>query len=185
MFSLINQLRWADIIVIVIVCRCIYIGIKRGLGVEIFKLTGILVSIFACVHYYTRVGAFLSKPEIIPTDLANFVSFILVFVVFLFFSRLIRDMFLMLIKFQPIAALDKWAGAFLGGIRGIFLSGMILLIFIVSPIGFLDRGAKVSFFGIHTFGTVAKTYTFMIEKIVNPFFPEENFNEEFFEAMAE
>jgi len=166
------------------VCRCVYIGIKRGLGVEIFKLAGVLVSVFACVHYYSKLGSFLSKPELIPTEIGNFISFTLLFVISVFFCSLIREAFLLLVKLQPHPVLDKWIGAFLGGVRGIFLSGMILIVFIVSPVGFLDRGAKISFFGIYTFGTVAKTYTFMVDKLVKPFFPEEGFNEEFFEALG-
>ncbi len=181
--SLVNQLRWTDIIVILIVCRCIYIGIKRGLGVEIFKLLGTLLSVFTCLHYYTVLGAFLSRPKFIPPDIGNFLAFILIFSIFWSISFLIREMFLFLVKLQPIAAVDKWGGAFLGGIRGIFLSGIFLLIFIISPIPFLERGAKISYFGIHTFGTVAKTYTFMIEKMIKPFFHNENLNEEIFRAI--
>lgn len=183
MFSLVNQLRWADIIVIIIIARCIYIGIKRGFAVEIFKLGGVLLSIFACLNYYSLIGSYISRPDLIPPDLGNFLGFILLFSIFMFFSRLIREMFLLLIKLQPIAILDKWGGAFLGGIRSIFLSGMILLMFIVSPVAFLEKGAKISFFGIHTFGTVAKTYSFINEKMIQPFFPNEKINEEIFKAI--
>ncbi len=185
MFSLVNQLRWADILIIVIMVRCIYIGIKRGFAVEIFKLAGILLASFACLHYYSVIGSLLSRPEVIPPDLGNFIAFIVLFSVFLFFSFLIREMFLFLIKLQPIAFLDKWGGAFLGGIRSIYLSGLILLIFIVSPIGFLEKGAKTSFFGIHTFGTVAKTYSFISERMVTPLFPNENINQAIFKAIEE
>lgn len=185
MFSLVNQLRWADIIVVIIIVRCIYIGIKRGFAVEFFKLAGTVLASFACLHYYSVIGGLLSKPEIIPADLGNFIAFIALFALFLFFSYLIREMFLFLIKLQPIEALDKWGGAFLGGIRSIFLSGLILLIFIVSPMGFLEKGAKTSFFGIHTFGTVAKTYSFISERIVKVFFPNEDMNEAIFKAMEE
>lgn len=185
MFSLVNQLRWADIIVVIIIARCIYIGIKRGFAVEIFKLAGTLLASFTCLHYYSVIGGFISKPEVIPADLGNFIAFIVLFAVFLFFSFLIREMFLFLIKLQPVEALDKWGGAFLGGIRSIFLSGLILLIFIVSPIGFLEKGARTSFFGIHTFGTVAKTYSFIAEKMVKPLFPNENINEAIFKAIEE
>lgn len=183
MLSLVNQLRWVDLIILLIIGRCIYIGIKRGLSVEIFKLAGVLLAIFACLHYYSVLGALFSKPEIIPTDLGNFVAFILIFVAFIFFSRLIRDMFLLLIKLQPVPFLDKWGGAFLGGVRSIFLSGIILLLFIISPIGFLEKGAKTAFFGMYTFGTAAKTYSFICEKLIKPFFVNEKINEEIFKAI--
>ncbi len=183
MLSLFNQLRWADIIVILIIGRCIYIGIKRGLAVEFFKLLGTLLAVFSCLHYYSKLGAFLSKPEMIPTELGNFFAFTFIWGIFFFFSFLIREMFLFLIKLQPLAALDKWGGAFLGGIRSLFLSGMILLIFMISQIGFLDRAAKTCFFGQYTLPTVTKTYTFIIEKIINPFFSSEKINEEVFRTI--
>jgi uncharacterized membrane protein required for colicin V production len=183
LLSLINQLRWADLIVILIIGRSIYIGIKRGFAVEIFKLIGTLLCAFACLHFYSKLGAFLSKPKIILPDLGNFVAFLLIFAVFSGFSYLVREMFLFLMKLQPIPVLDKWGGAFLSGIRSVFLSGLVLLMFIISPVGLLDRGAKITFFGPYTYGAVAKTYTFTVEKIIKPFFTEENLNEEIFRAL--
>lgn len=183
MLFLFNQLRWADIIVILIIGRCIYIGIKRGLAVEFFKLLGTLLSVFSCLHYYSKLGAFLSKPEMIPTELGNFFAFVFIWGIFFFFSFLIREMFLFLIKLQPLAALDKWGGAFLGGIRSLFLSGMILLIFMISQIAFLDRAAKTCFFGQYALPTVTKTYTFVIERLVSLLFSSEKINEEVFRTV--
>lgn len=183
MLSLVNQLRWVDIIVIFIIGRSIYIGIKRGFAVEFFKFFGILLALFACLHYYSKLGAILSKPSIVPVDIANFVAFVLIFVIFVLISYFTREMFLMLFKLQPIAVIDKWGGAFLGGIRSIFVSGLILLLFIISPIGFLERGAKIAFFGPYTYGTVARTYTFMVEKLVRPFFSEEGLNQDFLKTL--
>ncbi|MEW6008066.1 MAG: CvpA family protein [Candidatus Omnitrophota bacterium] len=183
MLSLFNQLRWADIVIILIIGRCIYIGIKRGLAVEFFKLLGTLLAVFTCLHYYSKLGAFLSKPEIVPTELGNFVAFIFIWSIFLFFSFIIREMFLFLIKLQPLAVLDKWGGAFLGGIRSLFLSGMILLILMISQISFFDKGAKTCFFGQYAIPTVTKTYAFVIERLINPFFSSEKINEEIFRTI--
>ena len=51
--EIIKQFNWVDIFVIILSVRVLYIAVKNGLPVELFKLLGTIAAIYLSLHYYT------------------------------------------------------------------------------------------------------------------------------------
>ena len=52
--QILTQLNWIDILVIVTIITASYKGSKAGFSAEIFKLTGLILSIYLSLHYFPR-----------------------------------------------------------------------------------------------------------------------------------
>jgi len=59
--DIISYLNWVDLLVIIIVARSVYIGIKRGLFIEIFKFSALVVGIYVAVTQYQAGAALLEE----------------------------------------------------------------------------------------------------------------------------
>jgi len=137
------RFNWIDILFVTLLFRTGYIGYKKGLFPEQFRLLGLFTAFILSFNNYTRVSNFLTihtswsgiKPDVVS---------------FLFIFLLILAMF---------KILTKWAGLFFGGeenvsifsslaglvlalTRGLLLIGLIYVLLVNSHFKYLSKSVK-------------------------------------------
>ena len=71
--QILTQLNWIDILVIVTIITASYKGSKAGFSAEIFKLTGLILSIYLSLHYFSQASDLLTQyVPVIGGDICRF-----------------------------------------------------------------------------------------------------------------
>jgi len=122
-----------DIVILIILTIFVYFGARRGLIDEILGLTGWIIAVICAIKFGGSLAAIISEKA------PNFqvISSVLAALIILFG---IRFAFLLFIKILKTSApqvtensLNKIAGAFLGFLQGVFITSIIVLIFLLIP----------------------------------------------------
>ncbi|MDP2652710.1 MAG: CvpA family protein [Candidatus Omnitrophota bacterium] len=176
-----SAINWIDILVLGILARCIYAGGTYGFIVEFFKFLGMLMATFITLHYYTGFAAFLQGIMFISWEMPVVIAYGILWGGVVLIFKIIRDGWLILFKTETHPVLNKWGGAFLGGIRSIMVCGMMFLAFLLSEHPYLSRTAKASLSGFYLVDFSPSVYNFCYEKSVAKIFSTEKKNEAAFE----
>jgi membrane protein required for colicin V production len=122
-----------DIIFIIFLGLFVLIGVFRGFLKEILGFVGILGGIFLSIIGFKTLGSILIHyfPDI-PGIILMVGSFILIFLVVYFFSRLLASFLSRLSEKMHLSWLNRILGGAVGGIKG-----AILISFILFLMGFL------------------------------------------------
>ncbi len=182
-FEFLKKINWVDIFVILIFLRTIYIGLKRGLIVEFFKLLGVLVAATISFHFYTRIADFLNSKGPLPLDLADFFSLLVLSSVVILFFKFFRDGFNILIKAEVKPFFDKSAGFILSALRAFALSSLILVIMFFTNIDYLKASVKDSFSQSFLLRLSPRIYSSCFEGLMAKFFPDEQLNTTVFDSL--
>ena len=129
-----------DFIFIGITFISIFIGILRGFVKELLSIIFLVLAVVLSILYYKHAGNFL-KGFINSNEVANFLGFILVFIIIISAGILITFFLKKIIVIGPIKALDRLLGAFFGFIRAALICAILLFGILAFP---GDRKAIVS-----------------------------------------
>jgi len=145
-----SHLNWFDLIVIIIVMRSIYIGIRKGLFIEIFKMLSLGLGIFVAMTQSGRLGEWASGWSPLPLPEARILLFFLLFVGIYGGMAVIRFLLMRLITAEAPTLWQRIGGSILGLCRGwlwmIFLGASI--VYFAPPSSYLFQSIqKESFFG--------------------------------------
>jgi len=113
-----SQLNWVDLIAIVIVARTIYIGVRRGLLIEIFKFLGFGAGLYLAVTQYKGWGAVLSERMTWSPDWAGKIAFLAIFILCYGAIVFLRMALEKIATIQINGAWNRIGGALLGFGRG-------------------------------------------------------------------
>lgn len=182
-FELIKKLNWADLVVLLIIIRTLYIGQSRGFIVEIFKLLGLLTSIVISFHYYSRIADFLNARSPLPLDFADFISLLFLSTIIVLAFKFIRDGVLIFIKTEAKPALDKWAGFALSFLRAYMLSSLVLIVVFLSGLTYFQNSVKDSYSQGFLLNAAPRIYSGCFENLIVKFFPGEQLNTAIFDAL--
>ena len=58
---IVQSINWVDVVMLVLLIRIVFIGVRTGFVTELFKLFGVFCSVFVGLHYYTPLAALLAK----------------------------------------------------------------------------------------------------------------------------
>lgn len=176
---MLHKLNWADLLVIFIALRLIFISASRGFVIELFKFIGIIFSLYIALHYYGIFSGFISRRTVgvdIPVRFLDFVMVISLavasYVIFVF----LRNLFCHFVKAEAVPFLSKWGGCFLGALRAVLTGSLVICIFLISDFNYLNESAKKSFFGRQLFYTAFNTYSGIWNSLMYKFFPDQAFN---------
>lgn len=121
-----------DLILLIFLGGFIVLGFVTGLFQTLGSLLGLIFGYYLASRYYEGVGSLIAPLFFGREDLANFVGFI---IVFLFSTHLVGIVFWFLARaFQILkhipffGLLNRFGGAVLGFVHGLFVIGIILAV---------------------------------------------------------
>ena len=172
-----NSFNWIDILMAAIVIRVVYIGIKRGIVVELFKMVGVLSAVFITLHYFSSISKVLQEKVHLPLAAADLFSFGILWGLVILAFKFIRDGFGMLFKMEAAhSILDKWGGLVVCIGRALLLCSLTILCLRASSIDYflknLEKSATASKLASLAPGFYEATYN----NVVSKFFPSEELN---------
>ena len=166
-------INWVDFLMIAVILRMCYIGVKTGFIIEIFKLFSLwLVTVTAFHTYTTPLSDMLNqKLPALPLDAGDVFVFVALVVAVTLLIRIVRESFFLLIKIEAKNVLDKWAGLLIGFVRGLWICSIGLFIMTISTIQYLEVSAKSSLFGHKLIAMAPAIYKGSYEGLIGKFFP--------------
>lgn len=176
-----TNLNWVDVLIIIIIIRCLYVGANRGLVIEFFKFLGMIFAVFITQHFYVRCAAVL---PFIPESFGEPLAFILLWFFVILVFHLIRNGWMLICKNEESPFLGKLMGACLSVIRGVLIGGMIALLLFVSGNRFLVKSARQAFVYPDVVSVPVRFYSVTFEAVVHRLFPEEKKNDAVFELFG-
>lgn len=176
-YPYISGFNWIDLWAISIILRMCYIGIKRGLGIEIFKTLNLLFCSFVSLHFYYALGElFHSILKPFPVEPASVFSYILLLSAITLIFRVLRESFFVFFKIETIGTLSKVLGCINGVFRGIVITGLIAYGLLISNNHYFDLSTRTSILGSKFLKVPIKIYESLLNGVTVPIFPDQSFN---------
>ena len=137
--EIISRINWVDILVAIIMIRMSYVAFSDGLSHEIFPFLGSIIIVVAGLHYYARIGAFISANLLnIPVEISNFFGFLALVIVLGLVLKFIKSLLEKLIKVQWHPVIEKFGGLIVGIMRAYITASIILMLFALMPLSYLQ-----------------------------------------------
>ena len=178
-----TNFNWVDILIIIVIVRIIYTGMKSNILVEFLALLGVVIANFVTLHYYSRFSDFLHDKLFMPEVVQDFFAFLLIWLTIYVLFKLIINGWTLIIKAQAHPTVDQWGGAILSFANSLFVAGMIFMLFLVSDNSYFQKIAKQSFTGFYLADFSPKAYQYFYDNLVVKFFPNEQLNEKAFHVL--
>ena len=179
-----TKFNWIDIVVAALVLIMSYRGFKKGFIVEMFKLSGIVLSIYVSLHYFSRASDFLyQRFPIIKLINWDFICFTILAVMSYLAMAAARNIFCRFIKVEAEGGLNKWGGMLAGFFRGCLSASMLFLLFYLSTVTYLKESVRKSYLGSQCVVTDAKVYEFIFNHIVSKFSPGDKLNQAIYDVL--
>jgi len=122
-----------DIVILIILTIFVYFGARRGLIDEILGLTGWIIAVICAIKFGGSLAAIISEKapnfQVISSVLAALIILFGIRFAFLFFIKILKTSASQVTE----NSLNKIAGAFLGFLQGVFITSIIVLIFLLIP----------------------------------------------------
>lgn len=125
--------NWVDILIIIFVLRCGYIGFRNGLFGEIFRSIGIITAIVVSIYNCGRLGKYISDHSFLSLFHSKILSIIALVIATVFIFSLIRAAVARLVKVEFGPRFSRIGGVLLGMARGGVLASLILVILLWLP----------------------------------------------------
>lgn len=155
-----------DVVFLIIIILSVFFGILKGFVRELFSLAFFVLAVVLSFLYYFEAGNFFLS-YIKKRDIANFVGFLVIFVVVLIVGSVVTYFMKKVFVVGPLKSIDRILGGVFGLIRGILVSAIILLGLIVFPVN--DNLILKSQFSPYILKTVEVVLNLFPEKIQEKF----------------
>ena len=123
---MITSLNSLDVAFLVIISISILLGIIKGFIRELFSLAFFFIAVILSFLFYQDVGTFFMK-YFKNRDISNFTGFISIFCVVLIVGSIITYLIKKVLTAGPLKSVDRILGGVFGMVRGILISGIIIL----------------------------------------------------------
>ncbi len=161
--EIIKNINWLDIIVLVLVVRGVYMGVKRGLTAELFNFFGIIISLILAIQWYSQVADVLILNFNLPIWLSKFLCFVVIAQIIRIAFKYSLTLLLKILNIQFIPQLEKIGGGIIGTGRGIIAAGILILALSFIPNDYMKESIQVkSFTGNFLIRVTERTYTSLI-----------------------
>lgn len=157
---MIGHLNVLDLIFLIIVFLSILLGVVKGFVRELFSLAFFIIGVILAFLFYHEVGKIFFK-DMKNRDVANFVGFIIVFTLVLIVGSIVTFLVKKAFVVEPLKSIDRILGGIFGLLRGILISAILVLGFMLFPIN--DEMLSKSQLSPYLYQTI---------KVVTTFFPE-------------
>jgi len=180
LLEIIQKLNWIDVVIILVVLRAFYIGLKRGCVNEIFQLMAILASIFVVFHYYLFCSSLLVNRVFLKSEIAKSLTFLVLWALVALVSKFVRGGVSLMFKIEAKSFFDKLGGLSIGILRGLLVSSLLLAFFMTTSSEYLVRNVKGSYLSSRVAPLAPSVYKFVFKGFVSKYFPNEKMNQEIF-----
>ncbi|OGW92533.1 MAG: hypothetical protein A3G36_06060 [Omnitrophica bacterium RIFCSPLOWO2_12_FULL_45_13] len=137
--EIISKINWVDVLVAIIMIRMSYVAFREGLSHEIFPFIGSVVIAMVSLHYYMRIGSFISQNVAsIPAEISNFFSFLVLVVVVGLAVKLLGKLPEKILKVEWHPIIEKFGGLVVGMMRAYIITGVVLMILALMPLSYLQ-----------------------------------------------
>ena len=159
--------NWVDLIIVILVLRGCYVGFSRGLLTELVHCIGAVCVTALSVNYAGFLAHWLTPwiawaNPAIATSLLFWVLFLLaLFAV----HRIIRAL-ATVIKWERVHWFLQGIGVVLGGLRGLWWAGFVLLVLVSSGVGYLKDSVEERSVVGPRLGTIARE---TLERVADQF----------------
>ncbi len=158
--EILTNINWLDIVVIVLVVRGIYMGVRRGLTAELFNFFGMVISLILAVQWYGKVADVLIINFGLPIWLSRFLCFVIIIQLVRVIFKYGLTFLLKVLNIQFIPQLEKIGGGVIGFGRGVIIAATLILALNFIPNDYLKDSIQVkSFTGGFLIETAERTYT--------------------------
>ncbi|MFH0738290.1 MAG: CvpA family protein [Candidatus Omnitrophota bacterium] len=176
---IVQKLNWVDIVILILLARICYIAVKSGMLTELFKLLGVILSVYLSLHYFVLFSLYLTNRLGLKNINAHFIglfSFVLLAVVgYLAFMGL-RILLVKFIKAESTPGLHKWGGIIVGLARGFLLASLIVFALAISGLDYLHNSVKNSYSGRYWVNVGCGLYSNLWNNLASKFMTQEVFN---------
>ena len=184
LYPYVSQFNWIDILIIICSLRMCYVGLKRGLGIEFFKLLSLFFCSFIVLHYYFALGDFIhNKIPALPIEPAIIFSYVVLISIITLLFRVLREGFFVFVKTETLSNFGKYSGLLIGFVRGIIVSAFIIFGLLISTIHYFELSARTSFFGSKIVILPVKIYEGIYQGITSRIFHSQIFNQEVIKVL--
>ena len=131
--------NWVDLVVLIFVLRGCYVGFNSGIVSELLHGLGAVGVAAASIAYWPILARWL-QPWMGSFNpiICNLVVFWLLFLVLIFAVRQLINVALSAVKWEKLHWLLQSVAVVLGGVRGLWWSGFMLLILTSSQVTYLQ-----------------------------------------------
>lgn len=166
MIQFLKNLNWVDILVIILLFRSSYIGLKKGLWIEVFKIFGILTALFFALNFYERLGILISSKAALPENFSKFLIFLAILFSIIFIFKILRNLLQLVVNVEVKENIDSVGGAFLGLFRGAIVCSLVLLALVLLPSRYIKEGVeKKSLIASHLIDKAPKIHHFFAKNM--------------------
>ena len=172
-----------DILAIGIIVRGIITGRSTLFISELVKILGVVLAICISIHYYDRLGRFLSEYMFVPESIADFLAYSGISFVIIFLFFLIKDGWSLIIHIQESPKFNYWGGLAVSMMKSYLLCGVMLIAFLLVSTPFFKSSAEKSL-SLRLFRKLpAAIYKVFYGGIVVKLLPKEPSNADFINLM--
>jgi len=171
------RFNWADILMIAILIKGIYSGRKNEVVSEIYHFVGAILATFITLHYFLGFGVYLSRNFFVPNVIQESLAFCILAGLIIFFFFISQGGWKAMLKTSAPLFLDKWGSLTLSILRSFLYCGLVFLALAMFDNGVISRDVKTSLSSPVFRNVSIATYSFIFERIVNPLFRQEKFND--------
>ena len=134
--------NWIDLIVVTILLRTCYSGFGRGLLAEVLNLVGAVGVTSLTVNYWEWLAHKLRPWLWVNPTLADFLVFAVSFLALIFMVHFIVRRITELLKWERLHWAIQGVGLVLGGLRGLWWSGVLLVVLTSSGVVYLRSSVE-------------------------------------------
>lgn len=135
--------NWVDLIVIIFVLRGCYVGFNSGVAAELLHGLGAVGMTAASIGYWPIVARWLQPwMGAFSPIISNLIVFWLLFLVWLFALRRLITAVLTVVKWERLHWLLQSVAVVLGGLRGLWWSGFVLIVLTSSQVVYFQASVE-------------------------------------------
>ncbi len=127
-----------DIVIAIILGYSLIRGVFRGLIKEVSSIIGVLAGYYGAYSYYPRLATLFHR-WIADTAYLNIISFLVLFMVILFFISILGVILKYLLSIAYLGWVDRVCGTVFGLVKGLLISAVI----VVALTAFLPKNDEV------------------------------------------
>ncbi|MCP4631657.1 MAG: CvpA family protein [candidate division Zixibacteria bacterium] len=127
-------MNWVDLFIFIVILVTVINGARRGLFRELLALGSIIAALIVSINYCDWFAVGIAGIINFPPHLMFAVSFLSLFIIALVGAKLIGLMLFKMVDPAKLKGTDKFGGGIAGGVRGVFILGVIFTMFLFLPV---------------------------------------------------
>lgn len=161
MSDLLSRVNWIDIFALILFIKIGYVSSRIGVGKQILPLILLVLILTISLYNYGTVASFFINRYSFMASLCKFFSFsLMALVFFIIYSITTRLTGIFLFSTESeVGGIEKIGGVILGISRSFLIIGIVLIVFLLVPVKFVETSVKNSFLGRFIISANVKVYT--------------------------